>query len=107
MKSTTKMKMGFWMGAFLLALLMPFCSNTVAFAESENDAVAGCQSVKVDPQSSFEMQEATCNAAERDSLTSCASAGKGMCSSPKKDGLMVDGTNCVCLSESEVVAPTE
>ena len=104
MKTGQKVNMG-WVGVFLLVFSMPFYATT-AFAD-ENDAVAGCQSIAVDPQASFELQAAVCNAAESDASTSCASAGRGMCSSPKKDGLMMEGKSCVCLSVAPEPVLTE
>ena len=100
-------RMSFVAGIVVLAMLFaPVLSSATAWAQeaNQNDTVAGCQSVAVDPNASFEYQQAVCRAAEGNASSSCAASGHGMCSSPKMNDTMVDGTNCICVSEE--IAPT-
>lgn len=87
----------------LLVLLLPFALVSNASAQDASDGVAGCQSVAVDPEASFEVQQAICGAAELNAGTSCSAGGHGMCSSPKKDETLMEGKNCICLHEEEAV----
>ncbi len=98
MKIEFKKAMGLMLG---LSLLLSFTTVSNVSAQQGVDGVAGCQSVVVDPSASFEYQQAVCSAAEQNASTSCAAGGNGMCSSPKKDGTMMEGTNCICLHEEE------
>jgi len=94
----TEMKQGL---GWLLVLLFALTPNVLA--QEGVDGVAGCQSIAVDPEASFEVQHAICSTAELDSATSCSAGGHGMCSSPKKDGTLMEGRNCLCLHEEEVL----
>lgn len=94
----TEMKVGL---GWLLVLFFALTPNVLA--QENADGVAGCQSIAVDPAASFEVQQAICGAAEQNASSSCSAGGHGMCSSPKKDGTLMEGTNCICLHEEEAV----
>jgi|GEM_PF-6199471 len=103
MKTETKQGLGLLLAVMLL---LPFSTVSSAFADGTVvDGVAGCQSIAVDPEASLEMQDAVCNAAEQSASSSCATSDHGMCSSPKKDGTMMDGRNCLCINPATEDAP--
>ena len=77
--------------------------NAKAFAD-DDAGVSGCSSVAVDPNASLEAQQEICGNAENFPSTSCGVSGHGTCSSPKTNDTLVDGTHCICLSQTDEVA---
>ncbi len=96
-------------GVLAIFFLLAFLGGGMAFspkAAAEDDAgVAGCNAVMVDPNLPVEEQQAICGNAEQFPNSSCAAGGHGTCSAPKTDGTLMDGNHCVCLSQSEELAP--
>lgn len=86
---------------FVMAIGMILQSEKAYAEDVTPDGVAGCMAVQVDPQASLEAQQAICENAEQFFSSSCAASGHGHCSSPKTNGVLVEGTNCICLDESE------
>ncbi len=103
-KQSAKMVPVAWL-VLLAMIFAPAFLSATAWADEANDAVAGCQAVAVDPAASFEYQQAVCRAAEGNASSSCAASGHGMCSSPKMNDTMVDGTNCICLADAPAETP--
>lgn len=89
---------------FLLMGLIGGAAFSQKAMADENEGVAGCNAVAVDPNMPFEEQQAICANAEQFPGSSCAAGGNGTCSSPKTDGTLVDGNHCVCLSQEEALA---
>lgn len=86
----------------VLAGFLVLLPGIYAFAE-ELDGVAGCNAVTVDPSASLEDQQAVCSHAESLATSSCSGSGHGMCSSPKTNDTLVEGTHCLCLAEEVAV----
>ena len=93
----------------VLIMMLAGMSSQAVWADEgvAADPVAGCQAIAVDPEASLEMQQSVCNAAEQNASSSCAAAGHGMCSSPKKYSTMMDGKTCLCISEVAAETPVE
>lgn len=92
--------------AVLIALLVAASFMPAAFAD-EAVGVAGCSSLRVNPELSLEDQQAVCNAAEGDPTTSCAVSGSGTCSSPKLNDTLPDADHCICVGEETEEAVAE
>ncbi len=100
-KMKNKSGVGLLMTAGFMVFAVCFLSYAVpAMADQEDSRVAGCQAIQVSPDDSLEMQQAVCGAAENNPNSSCALAGHGMCSAPKTDGMLPEGTNCICIDSS-------
>ena len=92
--------------AILMVLLLTVAFLPAAFAE-DVEGVAGCSSLKINPELSLEDQQAVCNGAEGDPSTSCAASGSGTCSSPKLNDTLPSADHCICVGEETEEAPAE
>ena len=88
----------------VLVVFMLVAGWALPLAQAEEDGVAGCSAVRVNPDLSLEDQQSVCNAAERSPGSSCAASGGGTCSSPKLNDTMPDADHCICILEEEVLA---
>lgn len=85
--------------AVLLVMVAAFASEHLAYSEEDTAVgVAGCGAVQVNPSSSLEFQQSICHEAEENAASSCAASGHGVCSSPKLNNTLPDGTHCICIS---------
>lgn len=91
---------------FLAVMLLAVPLMPLVLAE-DDAGVAGCGSLKINPQLSLEDQQSICNAAEKDPSTSCSASGHGTCSSPKYNDTLPDADHCICVAESADAAPAD
>ena len=90
----------------VILLLIVGSLHSIPLALADDDGVAGCSSVKVDPAFSLDAQQTICNTAEGNPATSCSSAD-GTCSSPKLNDTLPDADHCICVGEAPETVSTE